>query len=253
MEPLIQSLITGKRVVILTGAGISAASGLPTFRDPAHLQAVQDTYGVTLETLLSYSFFYQHPEAFWAYFRQYLGLHAEPNAAHQACVDLESLGYEVTIVTQNIDGLHEAAGSSRVLALHGDLLHFYCSSCETWYDGTEPEFEADVPTCLTCQSNPRGQGLIRPNLVFYQEELPESPYWDAVQAIKEADVLIIAGTSLQVYPVAGLWQFFNGTCLALFNEGPTPLDNFVTVKELGKLEQSLPKLIQDLTFVLNSH
>lgn len=240
-----QRIEQAHRIVFLGGAGVSTASGLPDFRSDQTQHRVQQHYGVSVETLLSYRYFYEQPEQVYDYLNTFLHLSSlKPNAAHRGLVCLEQKGYPLTIITQNIDGLHQAAGSHRVLELHGNLRRFYCSTCEKEYPLTHPVFEDAIPCCPDCLGNPRGQGLIRPDMVFYEEDLDEGVWFEARQAIAQADLLIVAGTSLQVYPAAGLLESFNGKDLVLINTEPTRYDSKATLVIREKVEHVLAYVSQ---------
>lgn len=240
-----QRIEQAHRIVFLGGAGVSTASGLPDFRSDQTQHRVQQHYGVSVETLLSYRYFYEQPEQVYDYLNTFLHLSSlKPNAAHRGLVCLEQKGYPLTIITQNIDGLHQAAGSHRVLELHGNLRRFYCSTCEKTYDLTDVVFTHPVPYCPHCQGQPRGQGLIRPDMVFYEEDLDEGVWFEARQAIAQADLLIVAGTSLQVYPAAGLLESFNGKDLVLINTEPTRYDSKATLVIREKVEHVLTDVSQ---------
>lgn len=244
-QKLISLIENTHSIVFLGGAGVSTASGIPDFRSLQSQYQVQSRYGVTVEELLSYHYFYEHPESVYDYLKTFTHLsHPQPNAAHRGLVRLEQKGYPLTIITQNIDGLHQVAGSSHVLELHGNFRRFYCSTCEKEYALTDDVFNQPVPFCQTCQGNPRGQGLIRPDMVFYEEELNESAWFEARQAIAQADLLIVAGTSLQVYPAAGLLEHFNGKDLVLINTEPTLYDSKATLVIRQKVEQVLTYVSQ---------
>mgnify|MGYP002565098243 CR=1 FL=1 len=202
------------RIVFFGGAGVSTESGIPDFRSVDGLYHMK--YDYPPETILSHTFFKRHPEEFYRFYRdKMLILDAKPNAAHYKLAELEEKGKLKAIVTQNIDGLHQKAGSKTVLELHGSIHRNYCQRCAKFYDAeyllanTE-----DIPHC-TCG------GIIKPDVVLYEESLDEQCLMNSVQAIAQADMLIIGGTSLAVYPAAGLIQYFRGKYLVVINKGQT--------------------------------
>ena len=199
-------------VVFFGGAGVSTESGIPDFRSVDGLYNQQWKYPP--ETILSHSFFVRYPEEYYRFHREKLVIDGvKPNAAH-----LEREGKLRAVITQNIDGLHQAAGSKNVLELHGSILRSYCSACGKPYPADKMNHGEGVPHC-SCG------GVIRPDIVLYEEPLDESIMTRALHYISEAEVLIIGGTSLNVYPAAGLINYYRGNKLALINLGSTPYDN----------------------------
>ena len=211
---------THKRVVFFGGAGVSTASGIPDFRSVDGLYHQQFAYPP--ETMLSHSFYEAHPAEFFDFYRtKMIALNAKPNRCHTKLAELERAGKLAAVVTQNIDGLHQAAGSQRVFELHGSVHRNICQSCGAvysaeWICSREHEDAAGVPVCPACG------GRIKPDVVLYEEGLDEKTLYRAVEYIQEADVLIIAGTSLAVYPAAGLVRYYRGHKLVVINK--TPLD-----------------------------
>ena len=204
-------------VVFFGGAGVSTESGIPDFRSVDGLYNQQWKYPP--ETILSHSFFVRYPEEYYRFHREKLVIDGvKPNAAHLKLAELEREGKLRAVITQNIDGLHQAAGSKNVLELHGSILRSYCSACGKPYPADKMNHGEGVPHC------PCG-GVIRPDIVLYEEPLDESIMTRALHYISEADVLIIGGTSLNVYPAAGLINYYRGNKLALINLGSTPYDN----------------------------
>ncbi len=204
-------------IVFFGGAGVSTESGIPDFRSVDGLYNQQ--YDYPPETILSHSFFLQKTKEFYRFYRnKMLELDAEPNAAHKKLVELEKAGKLKAIVTQNIDGLHQKAGSQVVYELHGSVHRNYCMKCEKFYSAMEIKNSTDVPKC-SCG------GLIKPDVVLYQEGLDSATIQGSIAAISKADVLIIGGTSLAVYPAAGLIDYFHGSHLILINKSTTPRDN----------------------------
>ena len=204
------------RIVFFGGAGVSTESGLKDFRSQDGLY--HEKYDYPPETILSHSFFFSHTAEFYRFYRdKMLCLTAKPNAAHLALARLEQRGKLSAIVTQNIDGLHQAAGSKKVFELHGSVHRNYCLKCGKFYTAEDIEKSTGVPRC-TCG------GLIKPDVVLYEEGLDQKCLMGAIQAIAQADLLIVGGTSLTVYPAAGLLQYYGGNRLVLINRDATPLD-----------------------------
>ena len=204
-------------VVFFGGAGVSTESGIPDFRSVDGLYNQQWKYPP--ETILSHSFFVRYPEEYYRFHREKLVIDGvKPNAAHLKLAELEREGKLRAVITQNIDGLHQAVGSKNVLELHGSILRSYCSACGKPYPADKMNHGEGVPYC-SCG------GVIRPDIVLYEEPLDESIMTRALHYISEAEVLIIGGTSLNVYPAAGLINYYRGNKLALINLGSTPYDN----------------------------
>ena len=209
-------------VVFFGGAGVSTESGIPDFRSESGLYHAQQVYGYAPETILSSDFYYRHPELFFRYYKENLvHTEAEPNAAHLALARMEKEGKLIAVVTQNIDGLHQKAGSEKVYELHGSVLRNYCEKCGKFYDldyiMAEKNCDHRVPYC-SCG------GRIKPDVV--------------VNAISRADTMIIGGTSLAVYPAAGLINYFRGKNLVLINKTKTPYDDradLVIYDSIGKV------------------
>lgn len=208
-----------RRVVFLGGAGVSTGSGISDFRSPQGLYNVQSKYGHPYETMLSLSFFESDPETFYDFYWSTMVFpDAQPNAAHLALADFEKrYPNKLTIITQNIDGLHQKAGSKRVLEIHGSTASYSCCSCGKRYSLGQIKHHG-VPKC-SCG------GIIKPDVVLYEEPLPGDVFLNAINATKLANVLIVAGTSLRVQPAAMLPDYFNGGESILINAEPTPLDD----------------------------
>ena len=205
-----------KAIVFFGGAGVSTESGIPDFRSTDGLYHQEWKYPP--ETILSHSFFARNPEEFYRFYRKkILCLDARPNAAHKKLAELEQKGKLTAVVTQNIDGLHQLAGSKRVYELHGSVHRNYCQNCGKFYDARYIYDTEGVPHC-ECG------GMIKPDVVLYEEGLDDRTIRGAVQAISQADLLIIGGTSLAVYPAAGLIDYFNGKHLVVINRAATPRD-----------------------------
>ena len=216
-EELQRMVDESERIVFFGGAGVSTESGIPDFRSVDGLY--HQKYDYPPETILSHTFFMKKPEAFFKFYRdKMLPLDAKPNKAHLKLAEWEKSGKLLAVVTQNIDGLHQAAGSKKVYELHGSVHRNYCMKCGKFYP---PEYIRDskeeIPVC-SCG------GRIKPDVVLYEEGLDNDVISGAVNAIAQADLLIIAGTSLTVYPAAGLVRYFRGGHLVLINRDATPMD-----------------------------
>ena len=216
-ETLKQWLSESENIVFFGGAGVSTESKIPDFRSTDGLYNQQ--YAYPPETILSHTFYMRRPEEFYRFYRnKMLFPDAEPNRAHKALAKLEQEGRLRAVITQNIDGLHQKAGSREVLELHGSVLRNYCTKCGKFY-GLEAVLESEgVPRC-TCG------GVIKPDVVLYEEGLDQHGREKSVYYISIADVLIIGGTSLTVYPAAGLIDYYGGKKLVLINKSVTPMDS----------------------------
>jgi len=218
IEQLKTLLKNSKSIAFLGGAGISTESGIPDFRSKDGIFSAKTTYGYPPETLLSYDFFLHHKEVFFDYYKKYL-LHpgAQPNDAHKALARLEASGKLQAIVTQNIDGLHQRAGSRNVYELHGSVHRNYCMRCRKGFSLDDILSSSGVPYC-SCG------GTIKPDVVLYGEGLNEDVLSKSMKHIAQSDMLIIGGTSLTVYPAAGLVDYFAGDTLVVLNMSPTSRD-----------------------------
>ena len=217
IEKLADIVNNSQRIVFFGGAGVSTESGIPDFRSVDGLYNQQWKYPP--ETILSHTFFMEKTEEFYRFYRaKMLCLDAKPNAAHLKLAQLEAEGKLTGVVTQNIDGLHQAAGSKKVYELHGSVLRNYCTKCGKFYDVDYIANSEGIPKC-ECG------GIIKPDVVLYEEALNDDTVSGAVHAIANADTLIIGGTSLNVYPAAGLIRYFNGNNLVIINMAPTQMDN----------------------------
>ncbi|TVS87414.1 NAD-dependent deacylase [Mycobacterium helveticum] len=235
------------RVTVLSGAGISAESGVPTFRDDKNgLWARFDPY-----ELSSTQGWRDHPERVWGWYlwRHHLVANVAPNAGHRAIAAWQDCA-EVSVVTQNVDDLHERAGSTAVHHLHGSLFEFRCAHCGIAYTGavpemTEPALEVEPPVCHC-------GGLIRPDIVWFGEQLPDAPWRRAVEATETADVLVVVGTSAVVYPAAGLADLAlaRGAAVVEVNPEVTPLSGSATISIRETASQALPELLQRLPALL---
>lgn len=214
IEQLKEQLTDSQKIVFFGGAGVSTASGIPDFRSSKGLYFQDTKTQVSAEEMISHTFYKRHPKEFFKYYFEYLVYEdAEPNEAHDFLKELEDQGKDVHIVTQNIDGLHQKAGSTKVHELHGSVLRNYCTKCNTSYSIEELELDDDgIPRC------PADDGIVRPDIVLYEEGLDQNVIQQAIDAIQTADMLMIAGTSLVVYPAAGLINYFNGDYLVAINK-----------------------------------
>ena len=215
----LKELVDGSNnIVFFGGAGVSTESGIPDFRSTDGLYHQQ--YAYTPETILSHSFFMRKPDEFYRFYKnKMLCLDAAPNAAHKKLAELEAKGKLKAVITQNIDGLHQAAGSKEVLELHGSVHRNYCMRCGKFYDAGYMLHAEGIPTC-ECG------GMIKPDVVLYEEGLDNDTISESVRAISQAQVLIIGGTSLAVYPAASLIDYFRGEHLVVINKSPTPRDRY---------------------------
>lgn len=205
-----------ENIVFFGGAGVSTESGIPDFRSQDGLY--HQKYDYPPETILSHTFFMRRPEEFYKFYRdKMLCDTAKPNAAHMKLAELEKCGKLKAVITQNIDNLHQMAGSRKVLELHGSVYRNYCMKCGKFYDFSYIKNSTGVPRC-ECG------GMVKPDVVLYEEGLDNQTLTDSVRAISQAQVLIIGGTSLAVYPAASLIDYFRGDCLVVINKAPTPRD-----------------------------
>ncbi|MCR5500670.1 MAG: NAD-dependent protein deacylase [Acetatifactor sp.] len=210
---------THENIVFFGGAGVSTESGIPDFRSVDGLYHQQ--YDYPPETILSHTFYMRKPDEFFRFYRnKMIFSDAKPNAAHLKLAELEKAGKLKAVVTQNIDGLHQAAGSKKVLELHGSVLRNYCEKCGKFHDLEFIKDSEGIPVCEDCG------GRVKPDVVLYEEGLNQNIIEESVRAISNAEVLIIGGTSLAVYPAAGLIDYFSGDKLVVINMAPTPRDKF---------------------------
>ena len=216
LEKLKQWVKESDNIVFFGGAGVSTESGIPDFRSVDGLY--NQKYDYPPETILSHTFYLHKTEEFYRFYRdKMLCLAAAPNPAHLKLAQLEGAGKLKAVITQNIDGLHQAAGSRKVLELHGSVLRNYCTRCGKYYDAHYILNSTGIPAC-ECG------GIIKPDVVLYEEGLDDKILAESVRCIREADVLIVGGTSLAVYPAAGLIDYYRGNKLVLVNKTPTPKD-----------------------------
>ena len=216
----LQELIdSSERIVFFGGAGVSTESGIKDFRSKDGLYNLHSKYGTSYEEMLSHTYFFRHTETFYEFYRDFMiNTNAKPNDAHKFLAELEEKKH-VTVVTQNIDGLHQMAGSKNVLELHGSIHRNTCLSCYEHYSLEDILKMDNVPRCPKCG------GLIKPDVVLYEEGLDMSVVNEAIYQIAHADLLIIAGTSLSVYPASGLIHYYNGKHLVVINKDPLNVES----------------------------
>jgi len=218
LETLKQWIQESNRIVFFGGAGVSTESGIPDFRSVDGLYSQKFEYPP--ETIISHTFYERKPEYFFRFYREkMLPLGFEPNITHEVLAKWEQEGKLLAVVTQNIDGLHQKAGSKRVYELHGSVLRNYCVHCGKFHSAEFVKDSVGVPKCAC-------GGTVKPDVVLYEESLDGATIENSVAAIRNADLLIVAGTSLTVYPAAGLIQYYRGNRLVLINRDATPYDHY---------------------------
>ncbi len=234
IEKLQKMIDESSSIVFFGGAGVSTESGIPDFRSVDGLY--HQKYDYPPETILSHTFYRNKPEEFYKFYRdKMLCLDAKPNAAHLKLAELETAGKLKAVITQNIDGLHQAAGSKCVYELHGSVLRNYCEECGKFYDARYILDTEGVPKC-SCG------GPLKPDVVLYEEGLDNQVLNGAIRAISQADMLIIGGTSLVVYPAAGLIDYYSGSKLVLINKAPTSRDNMADLVISGPIGEILSQI-----------
>ena len=235
LETLKKWIDNSDNIVFFGGAGVSTESGIPDFRSVDGLYNQQ--YDYPPETILSHTFFRRNTEEFYRFYRaKMLALDAKPNAAHKKLAQWDQEGKIKAVVTQNIDGLHQAAGSKMVYELHGSVHRNYCQKCGAFYDARYMLESKGIPKCEKCG------GIIKPDVVLYEEGLDDATMRGAIRAINQADVLIIGGTSLTVYPAAGLIDYYNGNKLVLINKSVTPMDSRADLLVQGPIGEIFSQL-----------
>ena len=237
IEELQRIIDRSRRIVFFGGAGVSTASGIPDFRSGEGLYAEEGEEGITPEMILSKTFFYLQPERFFDYYRKHLLYpEAKPNAAHRKLFELEQADKLRGIVTQNIDGLHKAAGNIRVYELHGNVHENHCMDCNASYPMEAILHSEDIPRCKECG------GVIKPDVVLYGEPLEKYVCIGAIREITNADTLIVAGTSLAVEPAASFLSHFRGMHLAVINRDPIPAEDQATLVIRGDVAEVMEQL-----------
>lgn len=241
MKEVKELIRDSNNIVFFGGAGVSTASGLPDFRSATGLYNKENNSNYSPEYMLSHDFFANHPDEFIKYVKENLMIEGVlPNECHYALEKLEKMGKLQGIITQNIDGLHQKAGSKNVIELHGTLNDYYCVSCGEKYDLAYVNKFQDVPTCEKCG------GIVRPDIVLYGEGLDQNNISHAINLISHADVLIVGGTSLAVYPAAGLINFYNGNKLVLINKDDTGKESTADYVIKGDISKIMMELVEDI-------
>lgn len=242
IEKLAQIINESKNIVFFGGAGVSTASNIPDFRSSNGLFSEKLKKRFTPEQLVSHTFYVRYPADFFEFYKSKLIYpNAKPNNCHIALYELEKMGKLKAIVTQNIDGLHQMAKSKNVFELHGSVHRNYCEKCNAFYDADYILNSNGIPTCERCK------GIVKPDVVLYEEGLDDNIVMGAINAIKNADTLIIGGTSLVVYPAAGLIDYFKGKNLVLINKSSTSADskaNLVINDDIDKVFYEVMKLVR---------
>ena len=235
LEQFSQIIKEHNNIVFFGGAGVSTESGIPDFRSVDGLYNTQ--YDYPPETILSHSFYMRNRGEFYRFYHnKMLYPQAQPNDAHIALARLEQMGKLNAVITQNIDGLHQKAGSKKVYQLHGSVLRNYCEKCHAFYDVDYVFASGGVPICEKCG------GYVKPDVVLYEESLNQKILAESIHHIQNADVLIVGGTSLAVYPAAGLIDYFSGDKLVVINMSPTPRDShadLVIAQPIGEVFRTI--------------
>lgn len=240
-EELKEIIQSSNNIVFFGGAGVSTESNIPDFRSQSGIYS-KKTYPYRAETMISHDFFVSHPKAFYDfYFHEMVYEQALPNEAHIALAKWEAQGKLKAVITQNIDGLHQAAGSKEVLELHGSIHRNRCQECDAFYTLEDMlKQKEDIPLCPKCK------GILKPEVVLYGECLDDSVVSKAIEYISQADVMIVGGTSLVVYPAAGLLQYFKGRKLVLINKAATDMDeraDLVIRAPIGEVFQAVSEAL----------
>ena len=239
IEELQKLIDNAKHIVVITGAGISTASGIPDIRSKdgaANNKDLLKKYKYGYETIVSHSFFMSHTDEFYRYYKeQMIFKNAVPNIAHKYLAELEKRK-DVTIITQNIDGLHYVAGSKNVVEFHGSVQRNTCMDCKEHYTLDDVMAQDGVPHCKSCG------GIIKPDVVLFEEGIDYQAITDSVQAAEHADLMIVIGSSLVVYPAAGIPNYFHGDNIVIINRDPTPLDKYAKIVIHDNIKSVFEKL-----------
>ena len=236
IQLLKQIIDNSKNIVFFGGAGVSTESGILDFRSETGLYKLKSKYGQPYEVMLSHTYFVEHTDTFYKFYREFMiNTKAMPNDAHRYLAYLEKQK-NLTVITQNIDGLHQKAGSKNVIELHGSIHRNYCNNCHKLYNLEDILQMNNIPRCPVCG------GLIKPDVVLYEEPLNEDTIYSAIKAIKEADLLIVAGTSLNVYPAASFIYYFTGKNLVVINKDDLNKIQNATLKINGKVGEIFKQL-----------
>ena len=224
IERLSHLIDISENIVFFGGAGVSTESGIKDFRSKDGLYKLHSKYGVPYEVMLSHTYFMNHTKTFYDFYREFMiNKTAKPNKAHLYLAELEKRKH-LTVITQNIDGLHQLAGSKNVIELHGSIHRNYCMDCHEFYNLDTISDSSGVPTCKRCG------GVIKPDVVLYEEPLDGDVINNALYAISTADLIIVAGTSLSVYPASGLIRYFRGKYIVVINKDHLDINNGVTLE-----------------------
>lgn len=230
-------------IVFFGGAGVSTESGVKDYRSKDGLYNTVQEYGVSPETILSHTFFFEKTDIFYDFYKKYFIINAEPNNAHKALAKLEEIGKLKAVITQNIDGLHQRAGSKNVIELHGTANEFYCSKCAksgNAADILDKIKNGEIPKCSYCG------GIMKPKVVLYEEQLYDGVAEAAVKYISDADMLIVGGTSLAVYPAASFVRYFNGKYIVIINKSETGYDNNADLVIRENIGEVFEKVMREL-------
>ena len=230
-------------IVFFGGAGVSTESGVKDYRSKDGLYNTVQEYGVSPETILSHTFFFEKTDIFYDFYKKYFIINAEPNNAHKALAKLEEIGKLKAVITQNIDGLHQRAGSKNVIELHGTANEFYCSKClksGNAADILDKIKNSEIPKCSHCG------GIMKPKVVLYEEQLYDGVAEAAVKYISDADMLIVGGTSLAVYPAASFVRYFNGKYIVIINKSETGYDNNADLVIRENIGEVFEKVMREL-------
>lgn len=225
------------KIVFFTGAGMSTDSGIPDFRSATGLYA----NNLHAEEIISHHYFMQDTKGFYDFYKEKMIFEeAKPNYGHLYIAELEKLGKDVKVVTQNIDGLHQMAGSSKVYELHGSIHRNYCMKCNKFYPLSKITSSKSIPTCEICD------GIVKPDVVLYEEGLDSDTIENAVKAISECELMVILGTSLNVYPAASFVRYFRGKYLAIINKSETPADNNCDIVIHDGISETVRKIKEEI-------
>lgn len=239
IQQLAQIIKNSNNIVFFGGAGMSTESGIPDFRSSGGLYNDKNKLSISPEQILSHSFFFNHTEQFYNFYKnKMIYTDAKPNKGHIALAKLEKMGKLKAVITQNIDGLHQAAGSKRVYELHGSIHRNYCTNCNKFYPLDFILSSTGIPRCTECSS------IVKPDVVLYEEPLDSTVLNESIKAISNADTLIIGGTSLVVYPAASLIRYFRGKNLILINKSSTQYDHLATLCINDKIGEVLSQVVE---------
>lgn len=244
IKQFVEMIKKSENVVFFGGAGVSTESGVKDYRSKDGLYSTVKEYGVSPETILSHTFFFKQPNVFYDFYRKYFITEAKPNSAHCALAELEKMGKLSAVITQNIDGLHQMAGSENVIELHGIAKEFYCSVCNNQNDNgaiIEEIKNGGIPKCKACG------GIMKPKVVLYEEPLYDGVTEAAIDYISNADMLVVGGTSLAVYPAASFVRYFRGKYLVIINKSVTGYDSsadLVIRENIGEVFEKTMNLLK---------